>query len=259
MSDPVIPPDTPQRPEPNGSFVVGQCCSGCSNPNCPDCGEGVARGDERYDRPVGPPVPEAPERPEWSHPAPQYLFLDIWCALGGDCVGFDAWIADDPRRTPADSWAQLMGAIRGDRAALEADTNPPAGALLGLLDLGDYGAEPVAPVQDEPVVSHSSSGPTVDAQDAHTGDEGRDEAATWKVGDRFVLADDFYADSSWGLSTDTPYEVRSVDGPRLGILNDDLDPIGIGAQYVVRWRAEPVPVPEAPPDRTTLDPENGGQ
>jgi hypothetical protein len=54
--------DTPQRPQPNGSFAVGQCCSGCSNPNCPDCGEGVARGDERYDRPAVPPVPEAPDQ-----------------------------------------------------------------------------------------------------------------------------------------------------------------------------------------------------
>lgn len=59
--------------------------------------------------------------------------LDIWTALGGDAGTFHAWLRDDERRTPADSWAQLMAAVAGDRRLLEADTNPPAGLLLDLV------------------------------------------------------------------------------------------------------------------------------
>lgn len=55
--------------------------------------------------------------------------LDVWVALGGDLHGFETWV-DDSRRTPADAWAQLMAAIRGDVRGLMADTNPPAGDLL---------------------------------------------------------------------------------------------------------------------------------
>ncbi len=62
---------------------------------------------------------------------PQYAMLDVWMALGGDSTDFDKWIADDPRRTDADSWAQLMGAIQGD--LMTGDTNPPPGAILKLV------------------------------------------------------------------------------------------------------------------------------
>lgn len=58
--------------------------------------------------------------------------LDVWQALGGDPHAFHGWIAH-PNRYPSDAWAQLLAAIRGDRAALEADSNPPAGELLTLV------------------------------------------------------------------------------------------------------------------------------
>lgn len=62
--------------------------------------------------------------------------LDVWMALGGDPLAFDDWI-DEPRRTPADAWAQLIAAVGHNIKALERDTNPPAGALL---DLASHGA-----------------------------------------------------------------------------------------------------------------------
>lgn len=65
-------------------------------------------------------------------PTPRYHMLDIWLALGGDPAVFEEWM-DDPRRTPADAWAQLMAAIRGDLAGLMADTNPPADQLADLV------------------------------------------------------------------------------------------------------------------------------
>lgn len=62
-------------------------------------------------------------------PTPRHHFLDIWLALGGNALDFETWI-DDPQRTPADAWAQLMNAIAGNVIALLEDTNPPAGDLL---------------------------------------------------------------------------------------------------------------------------------
>lgn len=58
------------------------------------------------------------------------MMLDIWLSLDGDGEEFEAWI-DDPRRTFADAWAQLMAAINGS-GSLVLDTNPPAGELLNL-------------------------------------------------------------------------------------------------------------------------------
>lgn len=69
---------------------------------------------------------------DWKFPTPRYHFLDIWMALGGDPLVFDAWI-EHPKRTPADAWHQLLGAIRGDLPGLLADTNPPAGELVDVL------------------------------------------------------------------------------------------------------------------------------
>lgn len=61
---------------------------------------------------------------------PAYAMLDVWMALGGTPDAFDRmW--DEDRRTPADTWAQLMAVIRGD--SLDADTNPPAGPEFDVL------------------------------------------------------------------------------------------------------------------------------
>jgi hypothetical protein len=62
-------------------------------------------------------------------PIPRYAMLDVWIALGGDSLDFETWI-DAPKRTPADAWAQLMGAVGGHIPSLLADTNPPADELL---------------------------------------------------------------------------------------------------------------------------------
>lgn len=61
----------------------------------------------------------------------RWHLLDIWQALGGEPEEFERWM-DEPRRSVADAWAQLMAAIRGDIDTLEADTNPPAGYVLYL-------------------------------------------------------------------------------------------------------------------------------
>ncbi len=69
-----------------------------------------------------------------SGPIPDYALLDVWCALGGDYTGFNHWrFIEDPRRTMADAWAQLMAAVRGDIAGLMEDTNPPAGSIIDLI------------------------------------------------------------------------------------------------------------------------------
>jgi hypothetical protein len=58
--------------------------------------------------------------------------LDVWVALGGDFLSFELWM-DDPNRTPADAWAQLLAAIRGDLMA--GDHNPgPGDELLALIE-----------------------------------------------------------------------------------------------------------------------------
>ena len=56
------------------------------------------------------------------HPA---YMLHLWVALGGDVDGFNRMWAED-RRTPADTWAQLMAVVKGDMA-LVIDSNPPMG------------------------------------------------------------------------------------------------------------------------------------
>ncbi len=63
---------------------------------------------------------------------PRYALLELWQALGGDWQTFEEWMAE-PRRTEADAWSQLLGAVRGSVASLFADTNPPAGQLLDLV------------------------------------------------------------------------------------------------------------------------------
>lgn len=57
----------------------------------------------------------------------------VWMALGGDPRDFETWI-NDPGRTRADAWAQLLAAIRGDIPALMRDTNPPTGELLAIVE-----------------------------------------------------------------------------------------------------------------------------
>lgn len=61
--------------------------------------------------------------------AERFEMLDLWMALGLDSADFDPWM-DEPRRTPADAWAQLVAAIAGNVESLRRDTNPPAGAEL---------------------------------------------------------------------------------------------------------------------------------
>lgn len=61
---------------------------------------------------------------------PPYAMLDVWMALGGTPNGFDRMWQED-RRTPADTWAQLMAVIRGD--SLAPDTNPSAGPEFAAL------------------------------------------------------------------------------------------------------------------------------
>lgn len=61
---------------------------------------------------------------------PQYAMLDVWMALGGEPRVFDEWMAD-PKRTPADAWAQLLAAIRGN--LMVGDTNPYPNQILELV------------------------------------------------------------------------------------------------------------------------------
>lgn len=61
---------------------------------------------------------------------PLEAMLDVWVALGGDPTDFDTWMAD-PKRTPADAWAQLLAAVRGD--VMAGDTNPYPGLILSLV------------------------------------------------------------------------------------------------------------------------------
>jgi hypothetical protein len=62
--------------------------------------------------------------------APSRLsMLDVWLNLGLHGQAFEEWI-DELRRTPADAWAQLLAAVRGDISGLCMDTNPPAGTDL---------------------------------------------------------------------------------------------------------------------------------
>jgi hypothetical protein len=56
--------------------------------------------------------------------------LDVWMALGGDPATFEEWM-DNPKRTPADAWAQLLAAIRGD--LMNGDHNPEPGLILKLV------------------------------------------------------------------------------------------------------------------------------
>lgn len=80
VSDMRAAPVEQDEPQPNGSFAVGQCCSGCSNPNCPDCGEGIARGDEHYERAAAPVVGD----PEPERPAKIRLKVDLKDAPAGE-------------------------------------------------------------------------------------------------------------------------------------------------------------------------------
>lgn len=66
----------------------------------------------------------------WTLGIPRYALLDVWMALGGDSQAFEKWM-DEPKRTPADAWSQLLGAIRGD--LMTGDHNPDPGTLLGLI------------------------------------------------------------------------------------------------------------------------------
>lgn len=73
----------------------------------------------------------------------RYLLLDVWMALGGESQDFERWM-DEPRRTHADAWAQLLAAIRGD--LMPGDTNPPPGEILALvwnraMSVGDGGVQ----------------------------------------------------------------------------------------------------------------------
>lgn len=72
-----------------------------------------------------------PEPKEGAHPVPRYAQLDVWMALGGEPQAFEAW-RDAPKRTYADAWSQLLGAIRGD--LMLGDHNPePGDELLKLI------------------------------------------------------------------------------------------------------------------------------
>lgn len=65
------------------------------------------------------------------HYVPLVGMLDVWMALGGEPIAFDRWMAE-PKRTPADAWAQLLAAIRGD--LMVGDHNPgPGDELLALI------------------------------------------------------------------------------------------------------------------------------
>lgn len=69
-----------------------------------------------------------PQRPNegTQYGIPVHAMLDVWMALGGSPDAFyRMW--EEPKRTPADTWAQLLAAIRGDLASLLADNNPPIG------------------------------------------------------------------------------------------------------------------------------------
>lgn len=64
-------------------------------------------------------------------PIPRYAMLDVWMALGGEPAAFER-MCDEPRRTPADTWAQLIAMIRNPLSVL-ADTNPPPGPEFSAL------------------------------------------------------------------------------------------------------------------------------
>jgi hypothetical protein len=61
--------------------------------------------------------------------ADRFEMLDVWQALGLNPNDFHDWIGE-PKRTAADAWAQLMGAVAGSVESLSRDTNPPCGELL---------------------------------------------------------------------------------------------------------------------------------
>lgn len=61
---------------------------------------------------------------------PRDAMLDVWQALGGDPFLFEQWV-DEPNRTPADAWAQLLAAIRDDD--MSGDHNPEPGLSLDLV------------------------------------------------------------------------------------------------------------------------------
>ncbi len=65
-------------------------------------------------------------------PIPRYAMLDVWMALGGELAAFELMMTE-PGRTPADTWAQLLAAVREDVVALLADTNPPMGPQFAML------------------------------------------------------------------------------------------------------------------------------
>lgn len=67
----------------------------------------------------------------WGFWVPRHALLDVWMSLGGGSQVFEDWMSE-PKRTPADAWAQLMAAIRGD--LMTGDHNPePGDALLALI------------------------------------------------------------------------------------------------------------------------------
>jgi hypothetical protein len=79
--------------------------------------------------------------------------LDVWVALGGEPAAFyRMW--DEDRRTPADTWAQLMAVVGQRLGSLAADTNPPAGPEFdrlifpGVAGSATPTAEWVTPVED---------------------------------------------------------------------------------------------------------------
>lgn len=60
--------------------------------------------------------------------------LDLWMALGGEPDAFDRMLTED-RRTPGDTWSQLLAIVRGItwEALAEGDTNPPPGPEIEAL------------------------------------------------------------------------------------------------------------------------------
>jgi hypothetical protein len=73
---------------------------------------------------------------------PVHAMLDVWMALGGEPAAFYRMWEED-RRTPADTWAQLMAAVGQRLGSLAADTNPPIGPEFDRLIFPAGSATPI--------------------------------------------------------------------------------------------------------------------
>lgn len=102
---------------------------------------------------------EATEPPP-TYGIPLFAMLDLWMALGGEPAAFDRMLAED-RRTPGDTWSQLLAIARGIPWAVlvEGDTNPPPGPEIESLIEQRADAQPATTVLWEQETKPSDGDP----------------------------------------------------------------------------------------------------